>query len=123
MHVTGRIGASSSGCSDALIMSTAGVDIIGAMILTAFVRPVTWFRWPTLQQGANFPVGSTSGPVRLLVSNRDKASLTACIINSPIFKQVCIAACMPDYRRILMSVWECRLPYVHGIHRTPCSLL
>ena len=56
----------------------AGVDIIGAMILTAFVRPVTWFRWPELPQGAQYPVGSTSGPVRLLIPQLDKAALLDC---------------------------------------------
>ena len=41
---------------------TAGIDIIGAMILTAFVRPVTWFQWPALPQGSDLG-GNTSGPV------------------------------------------------------------
>ena len=41
---------------------TTGVDIIGAMILTAFVRPVTWFIWPALPQGSDAG-GNTSGPV------------------------------------------------------------
>ena len=41
---------------------TTGVDIVGAMILTAFVRPVTWFIWPALPDGSD-PGGSTSGPV------------------------------------------------------------
>ena len=44
----------------------AGVDIIGAMILTAFVRPVTWFTWPALGVGSD-PGGNTSGPVNLLL--------------------------------------------------------
>ncbi|KAL3158516.1 hypothetical protein ABBQ38_010745 [Trebouxia sp. C0009 RCD-2024] len=38
-----------------------GVDIIGAMILTAFVRPVTWFTFPALSEGTD-QGGTTSGP-------------------------------------------------------------
>ena len=55
-------------------MLTPGVDIIGAMILTAFVRPVTWFVWPALQEGSD-PGGNTSGPVSLSTYHFDKSAV------------------------------------------------
>ncbi len=49
---------------DKLFYGFAAVDIIGAVILTAYVRPVTWFQWPGLSEGTD-QGGSTSGPVYL----------------------------------------------------------
>ena len=42
----------------------AGTDIVGAVILVAFVRPTEWFAWPALAEGAPKGQGTTSGPVR-----------------------------------------------------------
>ena len=42
----------------------AGIDVIGAVVLVAFVKPAKWFEWTAIQQGTDAG-GNTSGPVSL----------------------------------------------------------